>query len=386
MGTAANQVENKLAGLDGLRAVAVLMVLLFHQEVLPVGWAGVQIFFVLSGYLITRSLFRTRGLGIGTYLRDFYGRRSLRVFPLYFSVLLALTLAVLLGMTTPGVGKGLPYAFTYTYNLWHATNSYIHSKLIAHFWSLCVEEQFYLVWPFLIYFCPERALKPMLLGIVLLGPLIRWAIAGLLLLPGVPANPDTHVALYVLTPSHADAFALGAYASLFSFRGRAKGALYATLALQLACGLAVAAFADRHVGGEKPPTWDTLGYPLGMAAGFAYVWGYSLFNFASAFLIDCLVHRRLASWFFDSTAMRYLGKISYGFYVFHYPVQAVLAPWLHGSLVLMILVQVLVTTGIASLSFHLWEARFLTLKDRFFSHAAATPPAAPEATRATSEA
>jgi len=82
------QGENgKLAGLDGLRAVAVLLVVVFHDELLEFGWVGVQTFFALSGYLITGLLYRARDVPLGSYLKDFYGRRALRIFPLYYVVI-----------------------------------------------------------------------------------------------------------------------------------------------------------------------------------------------------------------------------------------------------------------------------------------------------------
>lgn len=190
------------------------MVVLFHQEFLGLGWIGVQIFLVLSGFLITRILVQTRGLQLKEYLVEFYGRRSLRIFPLYFGVLGLFALAVTFGMQAQGVRDGLPYALSYTYNFWHASSSFVHSKLISHFWSPCVEERFYVVWPFFIFFCPARLRGPALFCIVALGPLVRTAIYGLLKSAGPAAFEGTEVAVYVLTPSHVDAFALGAYFSL----------------------------------------------------------------------------------------------------------------------------------------------------------------------------
>jgi len=162
--------------LDGVRTLAVLLVALFHQEICPFGWVGVQIFFVLSGFLITRILVQAREAPFGVYLRNFYGRRSLRIFPLYFSVVGLLAIGVAAGVSMNGVREGLIYAATYTYNLFHATNQFKHSKIIAHFWSLCVEEQFYLVWPFLLYFTRPSATRRVLAGIVLAGPLVRLSV------------------------------------------------------------------------------------------------------------------------------------------------------------------------------------------------------------------
>lgn len=377
--------ERQLAGLDGLRAVAVLLVLGFHQFVLPFGWIGVQIFFVLSGYLITRSLAHTRGDGLRRYLLNFYGRRSLRVFPLYFTVVALLGLAVAAGMNSPGAQAGLPWAATYTYNLWHASNIFVQSKLMTHFWSLCVEEQFYLFWPFVIYFAPARHLRSVLLGFVLAGPLLRYVSALVLGLPGVPANEDTHVAVYVLTTSHLDAFAIGGFTALFPFGGRGKPVLAALLVALLAAGLAVVALAGPAPGGEAQATWASLGYPLGLASGYAYVWGYSLLNVTSAVLIDCLVNKKVFPLVFDSAPMRHLGKVSYGFYLFHYPLQSILEKVLPVSHGLAIVVQVLLTTLIATLSFYLWESRFLALKERYFaSRRASAAAAAPEASVAAS--
>lgn len=124
---------SRFPNLDALRTIALVMVLLFHQGLLPFGWAGVQIFFVLSGYLITRLLVRDRGQPVGTFFLGFYARRSLRIFPLYFLVVALLWLLVARGLDMGGVRAGLPYAATYTYNFFHASNAFQHSKLLSHF-------------------------------------------------------------------------------------------------------------------------------------------------------------------------------------------------------------------------------------------------------------
>ncbi len=147
----------RLSGLDGLRAIAVLLVFLFHDTLLGCGWIGVQIFFVLSGYLITGLLYRAKGVPFGQYVREFYGRRSLRIFPVYFAILTLFWTASRLGLEMHGLRAGLPFAYTYTYNWYHTTAGFEHSRLISHFWSLCVEEQFYLIWPCLIFSVPHVA-------------------------------------------------------------------------------------------------------------------------------------------------------------------------------------------------------------------------------------
>jgi peptidoglycan/LPS O-acetylase OafA/YrhL len=359
--------DKKLPGLDGLRAVAVALVLLFHQYVLPVGWVGVQIFFVLSGYLITRLLERARAQSLGGYLRQFYGRRALRIFPLYYAVIALFSLAALRGSKLEGLREGLPYAATYTYNFWYATHARGYSMLITHFWTLCVEEQFYLVWPFLIYFTPPRARKALLLAIIAAGPLLRAAGAWYLSRPGATQLFDANVALDVLTPTQLDAFAAGAFVALYPPQ-RAMPALALGSFVWLAAGIGLIV----HNG----LPWASFGYPIGMGAGFGFLWGYSLINACSALLIDCLVRRKFLPGLFEARPLAYLGRISYGLYVIHYPVQEIVDKALpHARVSLRIAVQVAITVALASVSFHFWEAPFLRLKDRWFKGLAPVPAA-----------
>jgi peptidoglycan/LPS O-acetylase OafA/YrhL len=349
----------RLPGLDGLRAVAVALVILAHQWFLPCGWIGVQIFFTLSGYLITGILFRSRLEPLGHYLRDFYGRRSLRIFPLYFGIIVAFWLATLFGYKLAGL-KGLPYAATYTYNIWHASSSFVHSPLLTHFWSLCVEEQFYLVWPFLVFFCPARHVGRVLLGLMIAGPVVRALLLWSLSHTSLPVLGSPYVALYVLTPTHIDAFAAGGYLALFPLKGSGRALLCSVAAVAFA-GLSIVAYSHDML------TTAAWGFPLGMAPAYSYLWGISLLNVTSALLIDFVAHRAAFAAFLDAAVLKYLGKISYGLYIFHYPLQSLVAHVLPRSghftqLVVQCALTVIVATG----SFHLWEAPFSRLKDMWF--------------------
>jgi peptidoglycan/LPS O-acetylase OafA/YrhL len=360
-----------LPGLDGYRALAVLLVLLFHARIgdpphafLEVGWIGVQLFFVLSGFLISGLLLRSKNQPLGPYLRAFYGRRFLRIAPLYYGYISLLLAAVLLThRETPTTSQFL-FAATYTYNFFHASSHFVPSMTMTHLWSLAVEEQFYFVWPLVLYFCPERWLKRFLVFLVVMGPLVRLATYFVLKLLGPVVLGKTALALYVLPITHADAFALGALASQYS--GRPSWRLGAgVVALALVAGLsACIAFPDTA-------PFSSLGYPLAMPRGYGYAWSYTLINLVGAVLILALINRRFLPWFFESRPMSYLGKISYGFYVLHYPLQDVVQRALpHGPFLLRLIVLVPLVVVVAGASYRWFESPLLKLKDRFFPYVA----------------
>jgi peptidoglycan/LPS O-acetylase OafA/YrhL len=110
----------------------------------------------------------------------------------------------------------------------------------------------------------------------------------------------------------------------------------------------------------------SLGYHIGLAHAYGYVWGYSLLNLGAALLIDCLVARRFAPWFFENPVLQHIGKVSYGFYVMHYPLQWLVAHFLHLPIVISAALQLGLTVLLATVSFRWWESRFLKLKDRWF--------------------
>jgi peptidoglycan/LPS O-acetylase OafA/YrhL len=344
--------DGRISGLDGLRVLAVLTVLLYHQKLVPFGWAGVQFFFVLSGYLITRLLWAARDQPLRSYLTGFYGRRALRIFPLYYGALALLCVAAIATGRAENFMNSLPYLATYTFNLWRAVPEIRGTESVGHFWSLCVEEQFYLVWPFVIFFCRERLVRPFLIALALAGPLVRllevlWAKtwAG-------PHSLDWIV--YLLTPTYFDAFAMGAFVALFPLGGRIK----------LWCATFVATIV---VVAAVLSTANGVRDEQGMGPGYILLWGYGLVNLCAALTIDCLAFRKLAPGFFDSAPMQYLGKISYGLYVFHVPVQLALERALpQAPLYARLVAQIVLTIVIAGLSYRYWEKPFLGMKDRWF--------------------
>jgi peptidoglycan/LPS O-acetylase OafA/YrhL len=167
--------------LDGLRAIAVAIVILFHwtPEVKETGLGGlgVQLFFVLSGYLITGILLDARtkaekfGASKAQIVKSFYARRLLRIFPLFYLVIL---IAALLG--SYNVLQHLPWHLSYLTNFAIYQRGYWIGEA-SHLWSLAVEEQFYLLWPFVILFTPRRYLTATIIGFILLAPAFKLTCA-----------------------------------------------------------------------------------------------------------------------------------------------------------------------------------------------------------------
>ena len=152
----------RIIELDSLRAMAALAVITFHTNSswLPFGWAAVDLFFVLSGYLIT-SIILDHG-GSAGFLRSFYVRRGLRTWPVYYLVVAFLCCVSPL-LARPCLWPSLPFTLTYTQGLtriWPASGVPF-SRYLAHTWSLAIEEQFYLVWPALVLLAGRRGLLPL---------------------------------------------------------------------------------------------------------------------------------------------------------------------------------------------------------------------------------
>jgi peptidoglycan/LPS O-acetylase OafA/YrhL len=355
----------RISGLDGLRVLAVLTVLIDHQGLLAVGWAGVQFFFVLSGYLITGLLWRARDQPLRPYLVGFYGRRALRIFPLYYLVLGLFVLAAVVSHKGGATfWAPLPYLATYTFNLWTASRRFVESPHLGHFWSLCVEEQFYLLWPFFIFYCRTDLVRRALYAIVLAGPIVRLGEV-FVLRHWSGANPLIDLAVYVLTPTYFDAFAAGALMALFPLGGRRKALLVCASVLVVVTALAL---SRRHGFRDSD----------GLGPAYLLIWGYSLVNVCAALTIDCLALRKLAPRFFDSAPMRHVGKISYGVYVLHMPVQSILEHALPtAGRVVRLFLQIPITIALAELSYRAWEGPFLARKDRWFSNRRPAPSALP---------
>ena len=298
-----------LPQLDGLRAFAVGAVLLAHflpehawlGRAFPWGQAGVRLFFVLSGYLITDILLRGRELieagrsTLGGVAKVFYARRFLRIFPLYYATLTALVLVM------PQLRRDAAWYYGYLENLLIFRAG--RSIDMAHFWSLAVEEQFYLLWPWLTLGLPRRLLLPGLLALVALGPATRAVALAL----GYNAISAT-----VLMPACLDTLGVGALLALLAHRGMDDAALARLGRAILAAGLLI--WAPFLASGSH---LETPAHALLVDLAMALVFGWAVLGARRAFsgVAGRVLASPLAAW---------VGKISYGVYVLHLPVHATL--------------------------------------------------------------
>lgn len=370
--------------LDGVRGLAIILVLVTHfgvyghetvgwigsafHRLVDFGWTGVDLFFVLSGFLITGILLDAKGSE--GYFRNFYMRRVLRILPLYYIAvivyffMLVPSLRILApGRATVAGAVSLPPVEQLWYWL-HLSNWRIAFDVtyngIDHFWSLAIEEQFYLVWPLIVFLCPRRVLPAVCAFVMAVS-------FGLRSLPSVHAALAVHPHLiYCLTPFRLEPLALGGLIAVASRhdafrRSWRRWAVAALLAGVMFLGWAVARTGSVSF---EPVPMGVIGYSgVGLIAG-ALVCYAALRSGAPA----------AGAVLLRSPALVEFGRLSYGIYVIHRPL-SILAPPLQAALMpriggvaascLITVIGVAFSYGIARLSWRFIEQPFLRLKDRF---------------------
>ncbi|MGH7178267.1 MAG: acyltransferase family protein [Tepidisphaeraceae bacterium] len=368
--------------LDGLRGIAVLLVIFFHfmvfltdangvferglQKVAGLGWTGVDLFFVLSGFLITGILYDSKDSR--HYFRNFYARRTARIFPLYYAFLLImLVILPLFGRQVADFFQHVPWK---TWPYWAYLSNFAKAyrwgqylppdtECLGITWSLAIEEQFYLVWPAIVLAFSRKTLLRMCLGLIGMSVLLRgwWVIW----------NPENANMAYV-TFLRLDPLAVGAAISLL-LRGPLGLTPHRRLAARIA-GAAPIALVTINV-----TTGALLYSPLFRVVGFTIV---ALFYGAILVLLLTAMPTNAAPRFFSSQPMRMFGKFSYAMYLFNQPVKYLLVAtplnpqrvgMVFGSqlpaLMLFFAVGLACTTVAAWVSWNVLEKHFLRLKDLF---------------------
>jgi peptidoglycan/LPS O-acetylase OafA/YrhL len=335
--------SRKIAQLDGFRAVAVLLVMCGHiigysgiaslSIVVEIASVGVDLFFVLSGFLITGILVRSKGND--RYYINFFGRRALRIWPLYYAFLLALYIFGVV-ITVPD------WSFQGYHFIWYAFYAQalrypvsIGPDPISITWSLAIEEQFYLIWPIVVATASRVALRRIAWGVVIAAPLFRvfyvhqgW-------------NP------YIAFACRSDSIALGSLVALWAMEQRSierwspRAAYVGMSAFGVATAVCVAT-----------PLRQILGHSMTSA-------------FFAATLIVVISGGALASTL-SWRPLGYLGRISYCLYLVHLPVVMILRHLLFSKAVLC-LTSFALSVLIAELSRRYFEAPILRYKDRWFA-------------------
>ncbi|MDO3627500.1 acyltransferase [Mucilaginibacter sp. BT774] len=399
---------NYIPGLDGIRALSAFLVISSHWPnsllSLPFGWIGVNIFFVLSGFLIARILINNRQQSFKKYISSFYFKRALRIFPLYYGFLtLSLLLVLFITYSAPfllslnewkdiywGTIHDFPYCFTYTYNLRANLSPLIHvptssDKLDGHLWSLCLEEQFYLIFPFLVYFLSLKNLKITTISILISCPLLRlWGV-----LYGEPHFTDHYwlgETFYTNIFCQADALFMGVGLAIFDVKIIKPYLTFViVLLLWLLTGVTCLVFirqagwnslaAIKSLGYDPPSNWflESTKYWLINIRPF---YQYTIVNLlAVSLILPAIKGRPLFLLIFQNKGIAYLGKISYGIYVFHYPILSILifigntklGGWYNLTNrpfpeICAYMIYIAITLIVAHLSYQYFEKRFLKYK------------------------
>jgi peptidoglycan/LPS O-acetylase OafA/YrhL len=348
----------KMPQLDALRAFAVLSVLFVHLVSHPPRWlaivpwaaCGVQLFFVLSGFLITGILLDSRNqveAGVSGFwmLRQFYIRRFLRIIPLYYMV-------VLVGwfIRLPGFTDTLGWNLLYSTNFYIVRNAgWIESA--SHLWTLSVEEQFYLVWPWIVLFLPSRWLLTTFIGVAIFAIIYRIVFIGWF-------GPWMRVTPF----ASFDCFGAGALLAMAQRREMVGNPrlrrILCAIGLSLGGPLLVLA-----LGWHFPPrsVADRIG----------------IMNVAMPLLCMPLISRAAEGFtgipgvLLTRRPLLYIGKISYGIYIYHVPVAYLMnlkgSNWLK-QVPLPIpypLVLLIATVTLAAISWHFFESPINRLKRLF---------------------
>jgi peptidoglycan/LPS O-acetylase OafA/YrhL len=373
-----------IAALDGLRGIAILLVIPHNANIFShaapwlwpfalvadAGWIGVQLFFVLSGFLITRNLLESRDAD--NYFSAFYGRRVLRIFPLYY---LTLIVALLIVPRFFRLDAGAIASYDNQIWLWTFLSNWAQPlghdvSGFSHFWSLAIEEQFYALWPLVVLALSSVRLFWACIGLVAVALISR----SVLLYEG--AKPEM---VYMFTVCRMDALAIGAAAAILAQSDKCIEWIRRNYKPSLIVGALVLAILAAS--SETYAVYDavtlTVGYPI-LSIVFAML----------VLTMIALSARQPAHWMTRLLSTRWLrsvGRYSFAMYVFHMPVIIIAGDWIRSTfaasgtaLPLVYAVAATVLSYVAGFaSYHLLEKHFLRLKSAF----APRPRAALESTQ-----
>jgi len=342
----------RIPGLDGLRGVAILCVLAVHTTppVLESGFFGVDIFFVLSGFLITTLLLREMDRTGTIDLRQFYLRRAARILPAMGAVIVAVSIYALLAERERlhEIGREAVAAMLFYVNWVHVFSARVTE--LRHLWSLSIEEQFYLVWPGVLLACMSLRRSSQVLGAILAAGVIGPEIGRALLWPGSLENN-----LYFRTELRVDALSWGALAAW-------AGARSYVLRAFIEKWSSIAVF---------PALAVILLHPILLTNPWSHYYlfygAFALVAVSSAIVIACVAFAppRAVVAALEFAPLKWIGVISYGLYLWHWPVFLLIERHVMLPILAKNILVVSLSIAISALSFYFWERPFLRLKRHF---------------------
>ncbi len=361
--------------LNGVRGIAVLLVLLVHFNTMSFGWVGVQIFFVLSGYFISKALYlaKSKSNSLSDYIFLFYFKRAFRILPAYISyVILFILFSLYFRRMESVVQLSIPL-ITFTTNLFSVNNVKVDFTGVGHFWTLSLEEQFYIFWPFIIYYFDKKRFCYFLFLLIILSPIFRffyfdynYLITRNAILSGGSVN--------VFPLSHLDAFACGSLVFLIDI---VKTYLDKYIVILCLIGISVlfilvasiSLVYNFHPNGFRISYLLTLGFPPLLLDNYGYVWGYSFLNLIFGLLVYLILKCPEVFRLLKSHILSFTGKISYSLYIYHVPV-IIFTDYLAGmeiftNKLIHLLINFLLAYILAYLSFKFIESKFILLREKY---------------------
>ena len=363
--TAVNANRSYYPALDGLRGVAILLVVFLHNfdfmNYFFFGWLGVDLFFVLSGFLITDILLNT--VNKPNFLRNFYMRRVLRIFPLFY---LTLIICLLILPAVKSLGLNVQYYTDNQFWLWAYLQNWLYSfkepygdKMLLHTWSLAVEEQFYLIWPATVLLIRKPKI---LLGVaitVLLGAGFTRYVIWIFKVQDL-----AYSSLYTFT--RIDGLCIGSILALLMRINTDFLKKYTSVIVLLMAAINFGFYFLNNQLSNTLPYLAFVGYTT-----FAVLFGILVYE-------AVIGESKIIQFIFNNSVLKFFGKISYGLYVYHWPVYILLFPFFKrvltdkknisfryaetGSAVIVTVIAVLLSLA----SYHFFEKKFLQLKRKYY--------------------
>lgn len=321
--------ELRLGAIDGLRCIAMSGVVAQHCGILPFGWTGVWLFFVISGYVVTRSIgsLNARDL-ICQRIFIFYRKRAVRILPPY---VLFLAIGVLFGIIQfRSIEWRALFSLVLFYNNFEVSlgQGFMKHWPTGHLWTISVEMQFYMLFGILLVTLKARAMILVLCGTIIAGPVIRCLLSWYVALQDFDNGSAAYI-IYTASFAHFDAFSLGSIAALIpntfvNLKNRTIVLLVACLAFAIYCILEIKLNYTEGLAGLDPFRNIISGNLFGRCQE---VFVYSVVSgIAFAILIEVVYHNGRLTRTLEHPILRFIGERSYGAYLFHAAVLAFLEP------------------------------------------------------------